>query len=93
MGVTRGSRSIVMTAAADEVVGRFYVTSMALVGTGMTPGQRLTVTETNGAVIADHYVEAANENVELVMSPQWFDGVKLSAVPGAGTFTVVIRYK
>lgn len=93
MAVTRKSRTIVMTAANDEVTGRILVSSISLIGTGMTAAQRLTITESDGAVIADHYVEATNENVELVFEEQWFDGVKLSAVPAAGTFTVIVRYK
>jgi hypothetical protein len=81
-----------MTAVNDEITGRIHVTSLSLVGTGMTATQRLTVTESNAAVIADHYVETTEENVELVNNAQWFDGVKLSVVPAGGTWTVVGRY-
>jgi hypothetical protein len=82
-----------MTAAADAVTGMIYVTSIALSGTGMTAGQQLQVTETGGAVIANHYVEAANENVELTGLEQWFDGIVLATVPANGTWTVTVRYK
>lgn len=93
MTVTRKSRSIVMTAANDEVTGKIFANSIRLQGTGMTLAQLLTITETDGARIANHYVTAANQDEELLTNPQWFDGIKISAAPAAGTFDVTILYK
>lgn len=93
MSVTRKSRSIVMTAANDEVTGKIYATSIRLSGTGMTLGQQCTITETDGARIADHFVGAANQSEELLTNPQWFDGIKISAMPAAGSPSVTILYK
>lgn len=94
MAVTQAGRSFIMTALNDTIAQRILVTSIALVGTSMTAGQRLTITDNDGSVIADHYVEAANENAEFVQgSEQWFTGVKLTAVPAGGTWTVIVRYR
>ena len=91
MSVTRTSRSIVFTAAADAVAEPLRLNSLQLVGTGMTAGQRLTILDrVGGSILADHYVEAANENVEFIQGgPKWVHGVYISAVPAAGTFTIV----
>jgi hypothetical protein len=48
------------------------------------------VTDNDASIVADHYVEAANENVEFLNVPKWYGGLKLTAVP-TGTWTVVAR--
>jgi hypothetical protein len=92
MSVTRNSRSIVMTANDDEVTGYIRATSISLVGTGLTVGHRMRVLESSGAVVADHYIEAANENVEFLPTEQGFMGLKL-ATSATGTWSVIIRYR
>lgn len=89
MAVTRKSRSITFTAVNDTVTEILCLVSLALVGTGMTPGQRLTITNTAGDIIADHYVEAANENREFLVEARTVHGLILTAVPAAGTWTVI----
>jgi hypothetical protein len=94
MAVTRKSRTIIMTAQDDAVTGRFLVSSIVFNVAGGTAGQRLTLVETDGTLIADHIVEAANENPELVFSERWVDGIKVSAMPATGTVKqVVVRYR
>ncbi len=93
MAVTRTSRSIVMTAAADAVTGPLLCDSIALIGTSMVAGQRLTITDTDGAKVVDHYVESANENVEFLRVPLWVRGLTVSAAPANGTWTVSVRLK
>jgi hypothetical protein len=94
MALVRLSRTITMD-GIQEVNEKLFITSIQLIGTGMTIGQRLTLTEAvdGTTVIADHYVEAANENVELLNNEQWFDGIRANVVPAAGTWTILIRYK
>lgn len=92
MAVTNKGKSFTMTAAADARTDILHMVSLALVGTGMTAGQRLTITDTSGDVIADHYVEAANENKEFLLHPRWCKGVLISAAPAGGTYTVVGQF-
>jgi len=89
MAVTISSRSVVFTAVSDEDTRVLYLDSLALVGVGMTAGQRLTITDSNGSVVADHYVENANENKEFLTHCKAVRGLKLTAVPAGGTWTVV----
>lgn len=90
MAVTTKSRSFVLTALNDVVAQPLKLLGLALVGTSMVPGDRLTVTDNDNSIIADHYVEAVNENVEFLNVPKWYGGLKLTAVPG-GNWTVVAR--
>lgn len=94
MSVTRASRSVTLTALNDEATGVFHLTGLALIGTSMTAGQRLTITDSYGSTLADHYVEAANENVELIQGDEVIcRGIKLTAVPAGGTWTVIARHR
>lgn len=94
MAVTRTSRAIVLTALNDAVAYPIKVASVALVGTGMTPGQRLTIGDNNGTtVLVDHYVQNENEDAEFLVEYEWLPGFVLLAVPAGGTWTVTIRLK
>ena len=95
MSVTRTGRSIVMTALNDAVTTSLLLDSLALVGTGMTTGQRLTIKDGNGSsIIADHYVDGTEQDIEFIISsPKWVPGLKLTAVPAGGTFSVVARMR
>lgn len=75
-----------MTAQNDEVTDPLKVRKIAFSGTGLTTGQRLTITESRSAsVVADHYIENAIENAELWLSePAWLGGLKITAFPGSG---------
>jgi hypothetical protein len=92
MSVTSYGRSFTLAAANDERTGHLRLTSITLVGTGMTAGQRLTITQSDGEPIADHYVEAANENKELLINKKQVLGVKLTAIPAGGTKTVTVTF-
>lgn len=92
MAVTANRRGFVATAVNDAVTGLHHVISIQLAGTGMTVGQRLTIKDTSGAIVVDHYVESAEENKEFVVSPRWINGIKLTAVPAAGTWTIAVQY-
>lgn len=96
MAVTYNARSIIMTAANDTVTQAVKVLSIRLIGTGMTPGQRLTLRSrtVSGPIICDHYVVGANEDQVLFSATEcgaWVDRPFLAAVPAAGTFTLVIQ--
>ena len=94
MAITRTGKAIVMTAANDAIVGPFDCDSIALDGTGMTVGQRLTITDNLGNILGDHYVEGVNENAEmLVNAPKWVGGIKLVAAPAGGSWTVNVRLR
>lgn len=90
MAVTPNSRSYVLTAVNDEIKRDMWIESIQLVGTGMTADQRLTITDSAGGVMIDHYVESATENKEFLCRKRYFNGLKLSAVPAGGTWTVVV---
>jgi hypothetical protein len=94
MAITRRSKSVVLTAAGDEATGVYDLMSLALVGTGMAAGQRILIEDSFGSILADHYVEAANENVEFITGGCYFcRGIKLVTVPAGGTWTVVARHR
>jgi hypothetical protein len=102
MSVTRSSRTIILTAAGDNVVGPLAVASIKFVGTGLTPAQRLLIKHGStaaGAVRCDHYVIGANEDAEIFHSDSesgdewWNQGIYLDTVPAAGTWTVIVRLK
>lgn len=93
MSVTRDSRHIEMTAAADAVTGRIKVTSCRWVVTGGTVGQQLIIKNTNGDVLVNHLVAVATEDVEFVTAePEWWNGIKLDTIPAAGGGKLQIRY-
>ena len=92
MAVTRESRSIVLTELNDAVAYPIFCSAISLVGTGMTIGQRLTITD-GESIVVDHYVGAENESVEFLNCDQWFGGLLLAEVPAAGTWTVTVRLK
>lgn len=93
MAVTRNSRSIVMSADNDAIAGRFRTTSIMFTGTGLTVGQQIKVTETGGAIIFDGVVEATSQNLEMVTTCQWFDGIVWDVKPAAGTSFLTVRYE
>lgn len=94
MAVTRDSRHIKATAAADVLyTGRIKATSLRWRGTGLTVGQQLIIQNTNGDTLVDHLVAATTEDVEFITSePEWFNGVKINAIPAAGGGEVHLRF-
>jgi len=92
MAVTKTSRSFVLTALNDTVTQPIKVNGIALVGTGMVAGDRLTATDNSNSVVVDHYVVGVNENAEFQFECRWLPGFKLTAVPANGTWTVIVRY-
>lgn len=101
MSVTRTPRTIILTAAGDNVAGPLCVAHIKIVGTGMTAGQRVVLkdgTTAAGGVRTDHYIQAANEDAELFESQEdgdgWFHhGLYVDTVPAAGTWTIIVRLK
>ena len=93
MAVTEASKSIVLTAVNDVVARPLLLDGLFLSGTGMTAGGRLTIQDNRGSIVTDHYVVNANEAVEFLMECKWVPGLKLTAVPAGGTWTVVARLK
>jgi len=91
VAVTIKSRSFVLTALNDVVAQPLKLLGLQLVGTGMTPGDRLTVTDNDQSIIADHYVQQANTDFEFLNVPKWYGGLRLTTVPATGTWTVIAR--
>lgn len=103
MAVTRTSRSIVMTANADEVNDVLFLKSLQFAGTGLTVAQRITVTNAGKdqgplgspgtalggpSIVADHVIGAVQEHVELLQAgPIDVRGLKITVAP-AGTWTL-----
>ena len=91
MAVTRLNNSITMTADNDAVAGMFFVASIQFQGSGLVAGERLRITTTGGGVICDYLVEAAIDNAELLMNPDFFDGLVILDGPATGTWVVTFR--
>lgn len=91
MAVTISSRSVVMTENNDEDTRFLKLKSIMFAGVNMTPGGRLTIKDSNGSIIGDHYVEAETENREFLSEKRCVRGVKLTEVP-VGTWTVTLVY-
>jgi len=92
MPAVRKSRSIVFSAANDNVDYPCALTSLRLSGTGLTVGQRVTVQDNKGSIIADHYIANANENEELLQAGMhWVAGILLSSAPAGGSWSLVAR--
>lgn len=92
MSVTRKNHSITFTAAADAITDELVFRSLRLVGTGMTAGDILIITETSGAVLFKAYVEGSNCNIEFIQGdPQYMNGIIIDTVPAHGTFLIIAR--
>lgn len=97
MAVTRKGRSIVMTAASDAYLFAVKCRQIRFSGTGLTAGQRLLIKEqdTNGAVVADHYVTAAQEDFAIWecadASGQWVRKPFIDIYPAGGTSTILFQ--
>lgn len=93
MAVTRQGTTIQMTADADAIAaGRvFFVNAISFQGSGLTIGQRLTLTDAGGSVLCDYLVEAATDNADLWggREPQFANGLTLAG-PAAGTWVLTI---
>lgn len=85
MAVTHNSRSIIMTADNDVVVGRFKVSEMYLSMAGATPGAAFVITETSGAIIGTGNLPAADGAFNLVTNPKWLDGIVAATLPANTT--------
>lgn len=98
MAVTRKGRSLIMT-AANDVAGQNAVRcrQIRFVGVTLTAGQELVIKEvdTNGAVIADHIITAATEDVVIWeaggMKGGWIRKPFIDAYPAAGTSKVLFQ--
>lgn len=89
MSVTNYGNSFTMSAASDERTGVLFLRSIQLAGTGMTAGDRLTLTDSSGGVLVDHYIEnTGNENKEFLVQPIVAQGLKVATAP-TGTWTVL----
>ena len=94
MAVTRLSNGIEMTATGDAVTGKLFIVGINFQGTGLTAGQRVKVTTTGGATIADYIVEAASDNADLIPGRMgmFYDGVAIASgtVGGVWVLSVVL---
>ncbi|MEQ1726738.1 MAG: hypothetical protein ABL982_00040 [Vicinamibacterales bacterium] len=95
MAVTVTGRAITLTAVADAYDGIVSIVGMTLQGTGLTAGQRLLVTDTNGSPLADYEVEAAVDNADLwgARQPMIVKGVKIPSGTVGGTWVLTIYFE
>ena len=93
MAITRKGRSIQMTANGDSIAAGniFCIAGVTLQGSGMTPGQRLLLTDANDSVIADYLVASATDNADLIngRDGQFYNGLTLIG-PAAGTWVLTL---
>ena len=92
MAVTRQGRSIQMTALGDAYTGVVVPVGLNFQGTGLTAGQRLLITATDGSVIADYITEGTSDNADLLNGREglFYQGITLAAGTVAGTWVVTI---
>ena len=75
-----------------------HVVGMTFRGSGLTPGQILTVrnksTPGEGSVLADYLVIDESENVELwgAKSPQLVSGISMDDLPLAGAWALTVFF-
>lgn len=95
MTVARLGSSITMTAVADAYTGVVSVLGLNFQGTGLTAGQRLLITDTDGSVIADYITEGTSDNADLIngRDAHFYTGIKIAAgtVAGSWVLTVVLE--
>lgn len=94
MAVTRDSRHIRMTAGGDAATGKFCLTGLFIILTGGTIGQAFKVSDTDGNIIAEGYVEAATQNIDLLGGIEiHVDGIVWTTAPAAGSPVLLARYR
>lgn len=92
MAVERKSHSVTLQAAGDRVDDPLPLRSLCLVGEGMNIGDRLTVEDTHGSIVADYYVDALVVNHEFIpQGHMWVRGLLVTRSPASGTYTIVAR--
>lgn len=90
MAITRTANAIVLTAGADVVPERLYITGLTFSGTGLTPGERLFIVDSKNSPLADYTTEVATDNANLWnQPPQMRTGVKFNNFP-AGAWRVTV---
>lgn len=92
MAVARQGRSFTMTATGDAVTGILFPIGMNFQGTGLTAGQRLLITDTDGAIIADYITEGTSDNADLLngRDSTCCQGLKIAAGTLAGTWVLSV---
>jgi hypothetical protein len=72
-----------MTALGDAFPGRIIMHHIRFIGTGLTPGDRLTITDGNGKVFTEHFIRDVTEDVSILGggSRFWSNGLTISAFP------------
>lgn len=92
MSVTRQGRSFTMTATGDAVTGVLFPIGINFQGTGLTAAQRLLITDTDGAIIADYITEGTADNADLLNGRQGIccQGLKIAAGTLAGTWVLTV---
>lgn len=92
MAVTRLGNAIEMTATGDAVTGRLFLVGLNFQGTGLTASQRLKVTQTSGASVADYITEGTADNADLLNGRpgQWVDGIAIAAGTVGGTWVLTV---
>lgn len=92
MAVTRQGRSIQMTATGDAVTGVMFPVGLNFQGTGLTAGQRLLITATDGSVVADYITEGTSDNADLLNGRRGlcYQGLTIAAGTVGGTWVLSI---
>jgi hypothetical protein len=89
MAVTRNSRSIIMTADNDAVLGRLLVTEMYLALDGATASATFSITETGGAVLGQGGLQSTDGRQDIITVPKWVDGIVAETLPANATVVVL----
>lgn len=81
-----------MTAANDAYTGVAFVLAVTFEGSGLTAGQQLLITDTDGSIIADHLISGTTDNTDLTngRQPQFYQGIKIGSGTVGGTWKVTI---
>lgn len=81
--VLRAGNLLRMTAVNDSFAGRIIMHQIRFMGTGLTPGDRLSIVNSYGAVVTEHFVTNPIEDVNLLGASVRFgsNGLAISAMP------------
>jgi hypothetical protein len=83
MAVLRTGRMLKMTNAGDQYVGRVIFHEIRFVGTNLTAGELLQITDINNSLITEHRVIAALEDAIVIGTgvKNFANGIKIASMP------------
>jgi hypothetical protein len=88
----QGHRVWEMTELHDVYDGVLCINEIEFRGDGMTEGERLTLVDGNGDLVAEHTISNATENATLIGERTSIRGLRVSQMPN-GSVSVMVRIR